>query len=433
MNQPDNAATDQIPRAVADFPLIEALTGRRSRRFAVGATLPDGPFAYTSKQEPLPLSELEQLLLLSAMTGNTGWNYLIPHHPTIAEHMPAYPAAAGGRAHASAAGIHTSELFYTDNNGTYFFATRDQPALVEPDANGAIDPETWLNAHRPCIHQLSDTRLHLPPTAMDAHNTWCANVAGSTLFIPVADLAQHLIGVLCFLVQNGGCLYNNVHNERIPGIEQFRHLVDVDNPAPLTQLEQNSLVMVTAELTTASQNGMLLLQAMGLGGWLFTGLDMYALLGASEDPAVPGLGFHSVTNATWPVPNVTGLPNIYEGHCPPHYPDMRTAVDAYVERKFGSGGPYHADTSGPWHETAQIRSSITPHSEEFKACVAHIAQFVYDRFGKFPATVPTIFAGPYLQAHHLDLNFYDRFWAPGAYLHSHADHIAQWHIEKTNS
>jgi hypothetical protein len=421
-----NPTADAL-HALREFSLLDAITGRRSRRFALGATLPDGPFAYQSTHEPLPLSDLEQLLLLATMTGNTGWNYLIPHHTTTPAHMPAYPAAAGGRAHAAAAGIHTSELFYTDDRGVYFFKTRDEPALVEPAADGSVDPETWLTAHQHCVHQLSDRRLHLPANAMDAHNTWCANVAGSTLFIPVADLAQHLIGVLCFMVQNGGCLYDNVHNERIPGIEQFRHLVDIDNPAPLTQLEQNSLVMVVAELTTASQNGMLLLQALGLGGWLYTGLDMYAVLGASGDPAVPGLGFHYTTAPRWPVPNVTGLSGVYEGYCPPHFPDMRAAVDAYVERQFGPGGPFNSQTPGPWRENARIRGAVPPHNDEFKACVALMAQFVYDRFGKFPATVPTIFAGPYLQAHHLDLDFYDTFFTPGAYLQSHADHLRRWH------
>ncbi len=427
MNHQDHQTVNDTLQSLAQYPLIDALTGRRSRRFAMGATLPDGPFAYQSTHEPLPLHELEQLLLLSAMTGNTGWNYLIPHHTTIPAHMPAYPAAAGGRAHASAAGIHTSELFYSDDSGTYLFATRDAPALVEPAADGSVSVDHWLEAHRSCIHKLGDQRLHLPPNAMDAHNTWCANVPGSTLFIPVADLAQHLIGVLCFMVQNGGCLYDNVHNERIPGIEQFRHLVDIDNPAPLTQLEQNSLVMVTAELTTASQNGMLLLQALGLGGWLFTGLDMYAVLGASSDPTVSGLGFQSVTDPRWPVPNVTGLTGVYEGFCPPHFPNMRAAVDAFVERKFGPGGPFHPETPGPWQESAQIRGSIVPHDDEFKACVAHMAQFVYDRFGKFPATVPTIFAGPYLQAHHLDLDFYDQYFTAGSYLQSHRDHMIKWH------
>ena len=35
---------------------------------------------------------------------------------------------------------------------------------------------------------------------------------------------------------------------------------------------------------------------------------------------------------------------------------------------------------------------------------------------KFPATIPSIFAFMYLQAHHLDLSFYDHYFKPGAYL-----------------
>jgi hypothetical protein len=47
------------------FPIMEALTGRRSRRFCMGAEIPDGILAFKSKYKPMPLSELEQLLLLS--------------------------------------------------------------------------------------------------------------------------------------------------------------------------------------------------------------------------------------------------------------------------------------------------------------------------------------------------------------------------------
>ena len=57
----------------ATFPLIEAIHGRRSRRFAKGATIPDGPLAFTSRQAPEPLDPLEQMLLLATVAGNTGW------------------------------------------------------------------------------------------------------------------------------------------------------------------------------------------------------------------------------------------------------------------------------------------------------------------------------------------------------------------------
>ena len=42
------------------FPLMEALTGRRSRRFCMGAEIPDGVFTFKSKHKSIPLSELEQ-------------------------------------------------------------------------------------------------------------------------------------------------------------------------------------------------------------------------------------------------------------------------------------------------------------------------------------------------------------------------------------
>jgi hypothetical protein len=37
-----------------------------------------------------------------------------------------------------------------------------------------------------------------------------------------------------------------------------------------------------------------------------------------------------------------------------------------------------------------------------------------------------------LQAHHLDLEFDDHHFAPGAYLWTHAQHMADWHPESTS-
>lgn len=409
------------------FPLLEALLGRRSRRFALGGAIPSGPFTFASRQAPLPLTEAERLLLLCAMGGSSGWHFLLPHHSSPAMPLPNYPAAAGGRTFPSAAGWHTTELFCTDDSGVYFFPTRDAPALVEPTVTGQVDIERWLEAHRSRLRKLAEGRLHLPTAYIDAHNHWCANAPGSLLLIPVADLAQHLLAVLCYVVQNGGCIYNNIHGERIPGLERFGHLVNVDNPAPLSEIELNCLTMCMAELSTSCYAGMLMLQAMGLGGWMLTGIDGNAILGGSGDPAVPGLGFHFDRDARWVVPNPTGLPGVFAGFCPPHYATMRAAVDAFVERKFGPGGPFHPQTRGPWRESAAVRAAVSPHSDEFKACVAHIAQYIYDRFGKFPATVPSLYARIFLQAQHLDCEFYDHHFQPGAYLHTHAEHWAQWH------
>jgi hypothetical protein len=70
----------RVLRELEDFPLVEALFGRRSRRFARGGEIPDGPLAYRSGHEPVPLSELERMLVLGAMGGTTGWHFSITRH-----------------------------------------------------------------------------------------------------------------------------------------------------------------------------------------------------------------------------------------------------------------------------------------------------------------------------------------------------------------
>lgn len=410
------------------YPLIEALHNRRARRFSMGAELPDGPLAYKSKHKPIPLNDMEQMMVLTAAAGNTGWHHMIFRNKHYAPHLSNYSAAAGGRTFPSAAGFHTSEFFFTDDNGVYFLPTRDSGEITEKK-DGSLDLQQWLEGHRKRIKKLSDGRLNIPyeEPYMEGHNTWCVNQPGSTLMFPVADIAQHMILILMFLVQNGYCIYDDINNQKIEGLEKFSKLVDIEHPYPLTFIEQYALTEATAELSSACYAGMLMLQALGLGGWMFDGIDRFTVLGASGNPDVPGLGFKFETKEKWPLPNVTGLPGVFEGHCPPHYKTMRDAVEAVVERKFGKGGPFNAATPGPWKESSRIRSNAQIHSEEFKECVSVMSQYIYDRFEKFPATVPAIFILMYLQAHHLDLEFYDKYFNAGAYPETHKNHMKMWH------
>jgi len=418
-------------RELAAFPLVEALFGRRSRRFALGDEIPNGPLAYRSRRGPLPLTELERMLVLSAMGGTTGWHFAITHNARYAPHFPNYSAAAAGRTFPSAAGFHTSELFFTDDSGLYFFPTRDAGALVDP-AHEMVTPELVVERHRGRIRTLADERLYLPAEEpyLEGHNTWCVNVPGSLLVIPVADIAQHMIAILCFFAQNGHAIYDDVNGRKIGALAEFSGLVDIEEPVPLTFAEQYALTEATAELATACYAGVLLLQGIGLGGWMFDGIDRFSMLGASGNPEVPGLQFRYDEDDRWSTPNPTGREGIFEAYCPPHYPDMISAVEAFAERKFGPGGPFNPGTPGAWGDSPGLRGSAQIHDEVFKACVAGQAQYVFDTFGKFPGTVPSVFILNYVQAHHLDLDFYDRFFRPGAYLRTHAQHMERWHTAK---
>jgi hypothetical protein len=259
------------------------------------------------------------------------------------------------------------------------------------------------------------------------HNRWSFNRPGSLVIFPVSDVAQYLLALLLNYTERGIALFDDINNRPIPGIDQFGKVVNLDEPAPISVVEQEALTGCTAEIAMSCFSGMLALQAMGIGGWMFDGLSTHSLLGGSGDPDVPGLGFYFQEGTGWSQPNPTGIPGIFERHCPPHFPSMHAAVESLIQRKYGPGGPYNPGPNGPWEDTKQVRGSAQRYPTEVIDCVAFTAQYIFDKFRKFPGTVPTMFVRIFLQAHHLDLEFYDAFFEPGAYLDTHAAHLQNWH------
>src|SRR5512134_475148 len=127
------------------FGLIEALLGRRSRRFFMGAEIPDGVFAYKSRHKPVPLTELEKMLVVSACGGNTSWHHMIHRAARYAPNLANYAGAAGGRVFPSSAGFHSSQTFFTDDQGLYMLDMRDAPAFADRANDGSLDPEAFAD------------------------------------------------------------------------------------------------------------------------------------------------------------------------------------------------------------------------------------------------------------------------------------------------
>ena len=57
-----------------------------------------------------------------------------------------------------------------------------------------------------------------------------------------------------------------------------------------------------------------MLQAMGLGGWMFDGIDRHVVLGASGDRLVPGLGFRYTTDERWSFAESDGPAGVFESY-----------------------------------------------------------------------------------------------------------------------
>jgi hypothetical protein len=417
--------------ALLEFPLMQALFGRRARRFGMGMEIPSGPLAFRSERDPLPLSELERLVLVAAATGVSGWTFGVPFGPRTPESHAEFTLRFTGRTAPTAAGLGTPALFFTDDDGCYCTNTRDvQPGVMQA-LGGEDGVEQVLAVCRDHTTRIREGRLDVPsaPPHILPPNLWWANKPGSTLFMPVGDASEECLGILALMMRNGVTVVDHETGRLAGDLEPFIRsgLLDGEKRFPLVELLTDVNDSMCLELAFMGHNIVLALQALGLGGLYFNGMDGLSALGASAADGIAGLGFRFVEDERWITPNAVGLDGVYEALCPPYYPDMRAAVETFVERKFGPRGAYDPDAPGPWRESAGVKRTVDPYSEEFVACLAEVATYAYEKYGKFPGTRSTIMLPGFVQAHHLDADFYDRHYREGAYLPSHAQHGERWH------
>lgn len=427
-----DTTTPGPPPGMREFPLIEAIYGRRSRRFGLGMEIPSGPLAFTSSSDPVPLTEIEKAILVAAGTGMTGWSFGIPFGPDRPNSHAHYTQRFTGRTAPTAAGFGTPVLFHTDDTGTYLTDTRDiQPTAVRELAAGADGFDRIIDTARRATRRLSEERLDLPaqPPHVLPPNSWMANAPGSTLFMPMGDASEQVLGLLAMALSNGNVIFDDRAGRLAGELDQFIRsgLLDDAKRTPLSVLHQMAYEANTAELSFMAHNMVLTMQAMGLGGLFFNGVNRWTALGAFAGEGIRGLGFRFVDDGSGSLPNPVGLDGVYEGLCPPYQPDMRTAADVYVSRKFGPGGTYDPSTPGPWKQASEIKGGVDPYSDEFRECLGEVAQYIYDAHGRFPGTFTTIVLTGYVQVVHIDTDYYDAYFQPGAYLDSHREHWDRWH------
>jgi hypothetical protein len=414
------------------FPLMHALFGRRARRFGMGMEIPSGPLAFRSEREPMPLSEEERLILVAAATGVSGWTFGVPFGPRTPESHAEFTVRFTGRTAPTAAGIGTPALFFTDDEGCYCSMTRDVlPALMQELEGEQGSLEQALAVCRDHTTRIREGRLDVPsePPHILPPNLWWANQPGSTLFMPVGDASEECLGIMALMMRHGVMVVDHETGQPAGDLEPFVRsgLLDEQKRFPLAELLSDVNDSMCLELAFMGHNIVLALQALGLGGLYFNGMDGMSALGANAADGIAGLGFRFVEDERWIISNPVGLDGVYEALCPPYYPDMRAAVEAFVERKFGPGRAYDPDAPGPWRDSDRVKRTVAPYSEEFVDCMAEVAGYIYDKFGKFPGTRSTIMLPGFVQAHHLDTDFYDAHYREGAYLPTHADHLERWH------
>jgi hypothetical protein len=418
-------------RELLEFPLLKAMFGRRARRFGLGMTIPDGPLAYESKAAPIPLNDLERTILILCGAGINGWNTSMEHTAAGAPDTGCnYPVRLLGRTFPSGAGIYASELTFTDDSGTFLTRFRD----LDPTAVGRLEDTTpaklieFVKQH--CV-KLADGRVTVPVKAphTSAHNLWNANKPGTTVFAPVIDLSEQMFDLLAVYMGMGFTPFDPHQNRICGNLEPWigRGLIDGNKRFSIVDFDQYCLATGAMELALVCHNMTLALQAMGLGGWLFTGINPPSLMGAFEPDGIKGMGFRFSRGGKVAAPNPVGIDGQFEGLCPPYCTDMRAAAMKFNDRKFGPGGTFDPSRPGPFRDNASVKARVERYTPEFVDMLGEAAQYMYDTYGRFPATVPTFYMRAYTQAHHLETGFYDKFYGPGFYLDTHRTHMEKWH------
>lgn len=401
------AAVEQALRV----PLFETILSRRARRFAAGATLPGGPTSWRSQQPPLPLSPLEQDLLLAAGTGLSGlqlgdWSYRDERGAGTGGNAL---AAFAGRTGASPCGIQAAQLFVTDDEQTSFIAVRRRL----PDA-GENPLACAVEGVRKYRTRVLDRRVEIPRAApiMPAFNHWDVNVPGSTVFMPVSDVTRGLLNVILMYLDEPHRYYivdSRSGAEPLAGCDWLDRSRVID----LAEMERGVWTdLVGVEPALMGENIYLALQAIGLGGWLFSAPRAAALFAA--------LGFRFEDGRP------LGLDGVYEPLVPPYVAGPEQAVRALYAEKWGEGGTF-AGGETPFNPRLSIDHQVPRTSERALEAGARLYAYCLEQYGRFPATVPAIAPGVWVQAHHLETAFYDHYYGEGAYPDTVRDHLARWH------
>lgn len=420
-----------IPQSAQDFGLFDALIGRRSRRVGLGATIPDGPLAYESPFEPVPLSDDERALLAFAALGVTGFNLGMPHTASGESDKGAnYIVRYLGRTAPSGAGIESSEILITDDSGTYISQTRN----LSPDKIAEIAESKTLDDYvthaKNNLVKLSDDPVTLPAEwgFIDKHNWWTALQPGTTLIVPVLDSAEYGLNLLSLLSGEGTVVWDEASDRPVGKPEKLLksgHL-NGEMKVPYSFFESYLFKMANHELSLAPYNAQLALQAIGLGGWLYGGINPDALLGAFAEQGHRGFGFTYEQAGPQNIPNPVGLPEYFETLAPPFVSSPREAVETFIDRKFGPDGTYES-AQGPYKDQHGIASQIQRVTDEQIEYYISVVEEIHERDGRYPGSGPTVLSGIYTQATHVDPEYYAAFHNEEALLETHHNHFHDWH------
>jgi len=273
------------------YPYFQTVFDRKSRRVGLGMTVESDVLDFESAYQPVPLSELEEALLCIAGTGLTGLNLgdLDPVRgmSTLVQWTT--------RTWPSSCSNHGTELFFSNDDGLhmldmYNMVPGEDEVMTISGKSEAEQAEVIVDMYRRARRTLEEGRAKLPTTlpGLFDFNQWNANKPGTTLFVPVTNTTIEYINLLfIYLARSYGfSLVDEQHGRRSAGLDDALKSgrVSNDRQMGMIELEQRILSMLVVEQAFICQNMNLAMQALGVGGWTFTGYLARFVMGGGDVP-----------------------------------------------------------------------------------------------------------------------------------------------------
>ncbi|MGH8998167.1 MAG: hypothetical protein ACRDY7_02110 [Acidimicrobiia bacterium] len=424
-------------------------SGKEEYRTSTGRSIrqEEGPLAFVSDKEFVPLSTLEEAVMAWSACGPNGMV-----HWDIAVHGGFHELVwLGGRTSPSPGNSSTSDLLIISDDGVSIYKPgQDREKMVE--IQGEEDYDKILQWHAQYTTKVNDKRPDVdwatrvpgaPNASLFGPYQYNLNRDGQHWLIPITDHGWLHFSVLLNIFDAWHLYMVDDETGEPAGVGEWVGEGKLEFPVTISQWEQFIFLVESYVPGCMVQNMRLAAEAMGLGAWIFCGYFDDVLMGAFPDVA-RGLEFrHEALNPKAPLGcgalKTFGVEGVKEGtYVPsPRFANGEAVMNHVYEEKYAPGMTMHKgednwmlNHKGPFNErTAREiieHPGIVVSDWAREACIAYV-DYCVDKFGQSPVYFNPLQCNFGAVIHHLDESFYERFYDGSSVTPQIREHMARWH------
>lgn len=406
-------------------------------------TSPEGFLPWTGQSSAVPLAEWEKALLFWAHMGPTGYamgdidNY--QGGPTMLN----YQGFASPR---PCNDMNWHQLILFDDEGAWYMKqpmAREKPVEIE----GGNDYEKIWNWYKNAKVKIKDKKdldvdWGVPAKLMGQWMQWNWGQPGQLIFWPFCDCSREYINFMATAMLNCGWYLTDDRTKEPCGTAEWVRPGMLETPFTIWQYEEVVKDLMPVSTAIGIMNVRAACAALGLGCSMFGAWSQPMFAGGFPDFA-KGLGFKvemidGADVGDRPSARILGLPgNLTDGFFRPWIEDpFEAARLAIVDSKYKGGGPYDPGDNwilknkGPYKpETVKTfnENPTSKYPDWVIEAVGTTIKYLYDNYGRAPVNYGPISGQMQIIVHHVDCDFYDKFYVDGVTTQEVRDHLKKFH------